>query len=74
MRAVYVPTPAGPGDAAYLVVMTADTARGGTLTRYATAQSSSCSSMLLTPEHLRQLLRRWIAAVRARQGRLQIGD
>ncbi len=74
MRAVYVPTPVPPRGAAYLVATAVDRESGGTLTRHSTAHPTPCVSMLLTPEQLRQVLRRWAAAHREGHGRLEIED
>lgn len=62
MRAMYVPTPVMPSGAACLVAVASDIESGGTLTRYTTAHPTPCISMLLTPEQLLQVLRRWTAA------------
>ena len=74
MRAVYVPTPAVPGGAACLVALATAIEDGGTLTRHTTAHPTPCISMLLTPEHLLQVLRRWTALEQAGRGLLEIEE
>ena len=75
MRALYVPTPAMPERAPWLVAMATAPAieTGGTLTCYAAADSTPAITPL-TREQLRRLLREWAAADRDGRGLLEIAD
>jgi len=73
MRAVYVPTPVLPGEPARYVARAPAVEDGGTMTFFPAAAITPCT-ILLTPKHLRLLLRHWAEADRDGQGLLEIGD
>jgi hypothetical protein len=79
MRATYVPAPAGPGGVAdvvdaerVVVTAPAEAAGGGELE--VSLRDRRRLRVALTPAQVRAVLRRWVRAVRAGAGRLQIGD